>query len=267
MPVVSVIAAKGGVGKTTVTANLCIALAEAGRQVLAIDLDPQNALRFHLAEDIRAAEAGLTDAASGARSWTQAMQRGRSGVVLLPFGTIDDEQQIAFEGHLAAHPQWLAETLASFRLPTDTFVFLDTPPGPSVYLQQALRVSNLNVVTVLPDAGSFATLPIVERMVDKYCRPRADFVASTCVINQADPSRRLNRDVLQTLRADLGPRLLGVVHQDQAVCEALASATTVRRYAPHCQAADDFARCAAGLLARLAPMPAPAPPSFAKAFP
>jgi cellulose biosynthesis protein BcsQ len=50
MQVVSVIAAKGGVGKTTVTANLCIALAASGRQVLAIDLDPQNALRFHLAE-------------------------------------------------------------------------------------------------------------------------------------------------------------------------------------------------------------------------
>jgi hypothetical protein len=27
------------------------------------------------------------------------------------------------------------------------------------------------VVAVLADAGSFATLPIVERMVDKYCRP------------------------------------------------------------------------------------------------
>lgn len=265
MPVVSVIAAKGGVGKTTVTANLCIALAEAGRPVLAIDLDPQNALRFHLAEDIGATEAGLVDAASGARSWTQSMQRGRGGVVLLPFGTIDDERQVAFEGHLAAQPRFLADALASFQLPPDTVVFLDTPPGPSVYLQQALRVSNLNVVTVLADAGSFATLPIVERMVDKYCRPRSDFVASTCVVNQVDPSRRLNRDVLQQLRTDLGSRLLGVVHQDQAVCEALASATTVRRYAPHCQAADDFARCAAGLLERLAT--APAHSSFAKALP
>jgi len=265
MPVVSVIAAKGGVGKTTLTANLCIALAEAGRPVLAIDLDPQNALRFHLAEDIGATEAGLVDAASGARSWTQSMQRGRGGVVLLPFGTIDDERQVAFEGHLAAQPRFLADALASFQLPPDTVVFLDTPPGPSVYLQQALRVSNLNVVTVLADAGSFATLPIVERMVDKYCRPRADFVASTCVVNQVDPSRRLNRDVLQQLRTDLGSRLLGVVHQDQAVCEALASATTVRRYAPHCQAADDFARCAAGLLERLAT--APAHSSFAKALP
>ncbi|WP_219210438.1 cellulose biosynthesis protein BcsQ [Variovorax boronicumulans] len=256
MRVVSVIAAKGGVGKTTVTANLCIALAASGRPVLAIDLDPQNALRFHLAADLRAGDAaGLVDAERGACSWTQAMQRGHHGVVLLPFGAIDDEAQIDLEGRLAAQPHWLADTLASFRLPDDSFVLLDTPPGPSVYLQQALRVSQLNVVTLLPDAGSFATLPIVERMVDKYCRPRADFIASTHVINQADASRRLNRDVLQTLRDELGPQLLGVVQQDQAVSEALASATTVRHYAPHSQAVDDFAHCADRLLAHFAAAP------------
>jgi len=257
MQVVSVIAAKGGVGKTTVTANLCIALAASGRPVLAIDLDPQNALRFHLAADPRQAHAhGLADAERGACGWTEAMQRGHQGVVLLPFGQVDDEAQIDLEGRLAAQPHWLGETLASFRLPEDTLVVLDTPPGPSVYLQQALRVSQLNVVTLLPDAGSFATLPIVERMVDKYCSPRPDFVASTYVINQADASRRLSRDVLQTLREELGPRLLGVVQQDQAVSEALASATTVRHYAPHSQAVADFAHCTARLLERFAAVPA-----------
>lgn len=254
MQVVSVIAAKGGVGKTTVTANLCIALATGGRPVLAVDLDPQNALRFHLADDPRGT-GGLVDAERGACSWPQAMQRGHHGVVLLPFGEVDDDAQIDLEGRLATQPRWLADTLASFQLPDDAIVLLDTPPGPSVYLQQALRVSQLNVVTLLPDAGSFATLPIVERMVDKYCSPRPDFVASTYVINQADASRRLNRDVLQTLRDALGPRLLGVVQQDQAVSEALASATTVRHYAPHSQAVDDFAHCTARLLERFAPAP------------
>lgn len=263
MPVISVIAAKGGVGKTTLTANLALAFAESGRNVLAIDLDPQNALRFHLAEDLRAAESGLAEAAAGSRNWRQVMQRGRAGVVLLPFGDVDDDVQIAFEGHLAAHPGWLSDTLAGFDLPPGTIVLVDTPPGNSVFLQQALRASHVGIVTLLADAGSFATRSTVDRMVDKHCRPRADFIGCTYVVNQADASRRLNRDVLQALRAELGDSLLGVVHQDQAVCEALASALPVRRYAPHAQAAEDFAQIAARLLARLGTTPAP---SFAKAF-
>lgn len=46
MRVVSVINYKGGVGKTTLTANLGAELARRGRTVLLIDLDPQSSLTF-----------------------------------------------------------------------------------------------------------------------------------------------------------------------------------------------------------------------------
>jgi chromosome partitioning protein len=46
MKVISVINYKGGVGKTTITANLVSDLASRGKNVLAIDLDPQASLTF-----------------------------------------------------------------------------------------------------------------------------------------------------------------------------------------------------------------------------
>ena len=46
MHVVSVINYKGGVGKTSMTANLGAELAWRGRSVLLIDLDPQASLTF-----------------------------------------------------------------------------------------------------------------------------------------------------------------------------------------------------------------------------
>jgi hypothetical protein len=49
MPLICVCSPKGGVGKTTLTANLAYALARSGSKVLALDFDVQNALRLHFA--------------------------------------------------------------------------------------------------------------------------------------------------------------------------------------------------------------------------
>lgn len=46
MKVVSIINYKGGVGKTTITANLASEMACRGKRVLVIDLDPQTNLTF-----------------------------------------------------------------------------------------------------------------------------------------------------------------------------------------------------------------------------
>ena len=46
MKVVSIINYKGGVGKTTITANLASEMARREKRVLVIDLDPQTNLTF-----------------------------------------------------------------------------------------------------------------------------------------------------------------------------------------------------------------------------
>jgi len=248
---VPVISAKGGSGKTMLAANLAWQMAEAGRRVLAIDLDPQNALRFHLGTGPAHDAFGLTVAARGDCTWAQAVQPARGGVVLLPYGPTDDVQQIAFEQQLAQQPLWLSGALQALRLPAEAIVVIDTPPGPSVYVQQVLRIAHVALMALLSDAGSFATRAIMERMLDTYARGRAAYVGTGYVVNQVDVGKRLNRDVLASFRHQLGGDLLGVVHLDQAVGEALAATLPVARYAPHSQAAHDLAACARRTLARL----------------
>lgn len=245
---VPVISAKGGVGKTTLTANLAFALARMGREVLAIDLDPQNALVLHLALNQSASAGSLAQALIAHRPWRQCTQAGHGGAHVLPFGIMDDTQQTAFEARLARQPHWLADTLHEFDLHRDAIVVFDTPPGSSVYMQQVLRVADLAVVAVLADAASFATLHTATRMLDKYARSRAGFAGAYYVVNQVDASRRLNREVMRRMRQALDPHLLGSVHQAPAVSEALAAQTPLALYAPHSQAAHDVQSCAQELL-------------------
>lgn len=47
MPVISVCSPKGGVGKTTIVANLAYSFARSGTKVVVVDFDPQNALRLY----------------------------------------------------------------------------------------------------------------------------------------------------------------------------------------------------------------------------
>ena len=57
---------KGGVGKTTTTANLGACLAMLGKKVLVIDMDPQANLSVHLGVDIHSLKYSVYDIIRGA---------------------------------------------------------------------------------------------------------------------------------------------------------------------------------------------------------
>ncbi|HRL21663.1 MAG TPA: cellulose biosynthesis protein BcsQ [Alcaligenes sp.] len=252
MNVIAVASAKGGVGKTTVSANLGVALARLGRPVLAVDLDPQNALRFHYFHDqALSREDGMAKATVDNRAPGSPAGVTPSGVVMLPYGHCSESEREQFESILQQEPDWLRQRLSEMGLPANTLVVLDTPPGPSVYLKQALRAANFVVVVVLADAGSYITLPQMHELVEQYCDPAQGFVGSAVLINQVDRSRALASDVTQLLNVTQAGQVLGRIHADPAVAEALACGTTVFEYMEHSEAVRDFQASAREVLARL----------------
>ncbi len=149
MKVVAIVSAKGGVGKTTLTANLATALSRSiAAPVLAVDLDPQNALGLHLGmspHELR----GLSRSTLANQPLALACLPCTPTLHVLPYGALDEADRVTLEAAMDQDPHWLARHLASLDLPPDAVVFLDTPPGPSVYLRQALCTADVVVVVVL----------------------------------------------------------------------------------------------------------------------
>ena len=228
MDVICFVSDKGGVGKSTLTANVAAALHQAGKRVLAVDLDPQNSLRLHLGMDVQ-------DSAGLVREGLQAgaLFTSPTGVHFLPFGQASAADLQEFAGFLRRYPHWLASGLQALAPLGFDYVLLDTPPGPSVYLQQALHAADLALAVVLPDAASYATVAQIGALAERYAAGNPRFGGMHVVLNQMPLKGQLAHQVREALTEDPGVRLAPVsIHRDPRVGMALANQETLAGYAP-----------------------------------
>ena len=245
MSIIGVVSMKGGVGKTSITANLAAAMAAVlGRgRVSVVDLDPQNSTHWHFGLDGRSSSGVCMQSISGV-PWARSFIPSDYGVSCMPYGEVSESDRETFEDLLAAEPNWVGLQLQRAGLGDDSVVFVDTPPGPSVYLRQVFECADLVLIVLLADAGSYATVPAMEswlrEMKSLSSQPKCMYV-----LNQVDRTDPLNRDVTALLQKHLGARLIPIhIHRDEAVGEALAFRQPVMTYGPHGQASHDLARLA-----------------------
>lgn len=239
MFVVSLSSINGGVGRTTLVAQLASLLARQGQTVLALDADPQNLLAAHL---------GLVDASGGAtpgwagqalvfpeRDWQALGQRNSDGVSFLPFGALDSARLAALESGLRSDVRFLCRQLAALDLPADTLVLIDSARLPSSFAGQALAAADLCLWVLPADPASL------------FCWQRDAALAGAetrrghLLINRFDATRPLQSDVLELFRAGSGSRLLPyLIHRDEALPESFAANLCLADYAPDSQAMHDL---------------------------
>lgn len=217
--VLAVVSSKGGVGKSTLSAALSAHLKLDGGKTIAIDLDPQNALQYHLG--VTCGVNGVSSATLTDVGFDSLLLSGQGGTSFLPYGAISESGRNRVERTIESNHYWLASHLARMDLTDRDVVVLDTPPGRTLYMEQALQVADEILVVTTADTASFMALEqmslLLADRVGGLNQPRASYV-----INLFDASRPLNRDVCELLKRRYGTDLLGVVSLDHSISEDLA---------------------------------------------
>lgn len=236
MKTIAFVSAKGGVGKTTLTANLAAVLAARGLKVLVIDLDPQNALCIHLGLDPQE-HAGLVREGVS----LQGMFDSPFGIKFIPFGRVHPDELAEFESALKTQPRWLFESIRSIPRNRFDYILIDTPPGPSAFLQQSLAAVHMAIIVVLADAASYVTIPHILGLTKTYTKSSRRFKGAHIVLNQLPTQGQLGHTIQTNLFAQYGPSMVPVsIHRDTNVAHALAFERPVVQFEPGCKVSLDF---------------------------
>ncbi|MFL1464391.1 cellulose synthase operon protein YhjQ/BcsQ [Roseococcus sp. DSY-14] len=258
MPLICFASPKGGVGKTTLAANVADALRRQGRRVLVMDFDPQNTLRLHFGVSL-SDTAGFMTELPKRPDWRTLVRQTPSGVMLLPHGGIDIRGALGLAHSLERDPELLAAPLRAILSDPGLVVVADTPPGASHALAILVPMATMVCAVLLSDATSAALVPDIEngRFLGQGTTAALFAGRLRVILNGVDPNARLSRAAAETVARHLGPRLLGAVAREEVVAEALAAQRLVLDVAPDSQAAEDLREIARGIEAAVPAVPEP----------
>jgi cellulose synthase operon protein YhjQ len=225
MPAILFSSPKGGVGKTTIAAHVAAILARRGHQVVALDLDPQNALRLHFGEAITDEAGFMCDLRPGSE-WRASLVETRYGVDLLPYGATEPFDVVRLNAALTANPALIKAPMHDILRDPDTILIVDSPPGSSPAVASVAGLADLVVVVLLADAGSACLMPdlMSGRAFGSGTIGARTSRRALIVINQVDLDRPLSAAVLESATRVFGSKLLGAVCRDDTLAEELAQA-------------------------------------------
>ena len=152
---------KGGVGKTTLAANVADGLHRLGHKVLAIDLDPQNALRLHFGVSLMDRTGFMAELASKP-DWRSHVRQTDSGVQLIAHGALDLRGALGLVAALDRDADMLSAPMREMLAGTGLVVVADLPPGPSQALAILAPMATMVIGILQAEAISAALVPEIE---------------------------------------------------------------------------------------------------------
>jgi chromosome partitioning protein len=239
---------KGGVGKTTLTREIGVTLAESGKRMLLVDCDPQGNLTKSLVDG---SDSGGLYEALERRSEIQITELDeRLSLLAGDFRLSLLEKSLI--GEVDAYSR-LRELLGDPRLGSYDLVLLDTPPSLGVLTVNALAAASELVIPMNPSLYSMQGTNDLLRTVSKVrssLNPALNLLG--VIVNAFDGVPVISRQIRAEIEASFGEKVFGtVLSKSIRLEEAIASRRGVIHQAGARRVADEVRALAAELLERL----------------
>ncbi|MEK6644822.1 MAG: AAA family ATPase [Planctomycetota bacterium] len=270
MECIAVINQKGGVGKTATATNLGAGLAQLGKRVLLIDMDPQGHLSTHLGLDSKATGSGAYELLTRDLALEKAIHRADELIDVIP-SQIDlaaaEVELVSVVGREVILRDHLVRLEAAY-----DYALVDCPPSLGILTLNALTAATRVLIPLQPHflalqgvGKLFETISLVSARLN----PR--LTVAGMVICMYESGTKLGGEVIADLRSFLESSRGGVspwkdarifvskIRRNVKLAECPSYGQSIFDYAPKSHGAEDYLALAEELVAVLEPAPAPTP--------
>ncbi len=249
---IAVINQKGGVGKTTTSVNLAAALAEQGRRVVVVDLDPQANLTLHLGIEPDPERPSSYTVLGGTTDFGAALQEsGEPNLRVLP-SNIDLSGAELELASAIGRDRLLSDAIEAWtaasedpRGPADYMIF-DCPPSLGLLAVNALAAANEVMITVQTEflalMGMSKLVEIVQ-LIQRRLNPALEITGIAACLY--DSRLRLAREVLGEIRKYFPGQVFRTpIRSNVKLAEAPSFGASIVAYAPESNGARDYRKLA-----------------------
>jgi chromosome partitioning protein len=255
MPVVLAVAnQKGGVGKTTTAVNLATALADRGRRVLLIDLDPQANATSALGVERSSVRSCVYDVVVLGRPIEEArLGLDIEGLHLVPsdIALAGSEIELVGMARREHRLQYALEALAS----DEDYVLIDCPPSLGLLTVNAVVAAKGLLVPIQCEFFALEGLGLLTHTVALLRRElNPDLEIAGIVLTQFDSRLALSHQVVEEVQQRFPDQILWpVIPRNVRLSEAPSHGKPISRYDPTCRGAVAYGELAAAVDARFRP--------------